>query len=187
MSALDKISDPLSDWKADMPQPTTNMAPSASPKFGITANKMIAPPTRTPPCSAVDGAVLSGVGQCHRGDHGADSGDGREQAEAAGAAIEQIGDDRRQKGLMREAEHHDTERHHQEPHQFGLRSGVADAFLQIFERPESRTNRGALGQGDRQAHAISESTADTQYTPAIPMTEMPIITPAAAGPTTRVT
>ena len=44
MSALDKISDPLSDWKADMPQPTTNMAPSASPKFGITANKMIAPP-----------------------------------------------------------------------------------------------------------------------------------------------
>ena len=44
MSALDKISDPLSDWKADMPQPTRNMAPSASPKFGITANKTIAPP-----------------------------------------------------------------------------------------------------------------------------------------------
>ena len=54
---------------------------------------------------------------------------------------------------MREAEHHDTERHHQEPHQFGLRSGVADAFLQIFERAGvADESGGALGQGDRQAH-----------------------------------
>ena len=85
---------------------------------------------------------------------------------------------------MREAEHHDTERHHQEPHQFGLRSGVADAFLQIFERAGVADESGApSGRVTDRPTAISESTADTQYTPAIPMTEMPIITPAAAGPT----
>ncbi|NDH75548.1 MAG: hypothetical protein EBY52_02105 [Actinobacteria bacterium] len=54
---------------------------------------------------------------------------------------------------MCEAEHHDTERHHQEPYQLGFRSGVADALLQILERAGVAGESGsALREGDRQPH-----------------------------------